>query len=307
MEDGSPPPFIVSIERICMPSFADAPGPLTNKKGEWVWRMDIDPFSQNSCVFRASHTGWVSTVIDASNLNLELRGTTLKVSPLVITAATVDPYTIHTATDQIPGRAKGPFDKALKALDARKYDEALSDLQASVTAAPKFAEGWHAIGVVNDTRGQMPAARDAYTHAIDTDPKQMPSYVTLTRLCIKTRDWQCAQKTADSLAKLDTKHVYPEIYLHRAVAEYELKDLTAAQQSVEEMMRLDTKRKWPRAEYVLGRILEAKGDIDGAREHMKKYLDLQATSKDAEQVQAHMLGLGKPASAGATEPDLELL
>jgi predicted Zn-dependent protease len=307
LDDGSPPPFIVSIERVCTPSFGDAPGPLTNKKGEWVWRIDFDPFDQRSCVFRASHTGWVSTVFDASGLNQDLHNTTMKVPPLVIAPITADPYTIHTATDEIPGRVKGPFNKALKALDAHKYDEALEDLQASVTAVPKFAEGWHAIGVVDDTRGQMPAARDAYTHAIEADPKQMPSYVTLTRLCIKTKDWQCAEKTAESLAKLDTKHVYPEIYLHRAVAEYELKDLAAAQQSVEDLMHLDTKHRWPRGEYVLGRILEAKGDIDGAREHMKKYLDLEATSKDAEQVQAHMLALGKPAGAGATEPDLELL
>ncbi len=58
MEDGSPPPFIVSIERVCTPTFGDAPGPVTNKKGEWVWRIDVDAFASRSCVFRASHTGY---------------------------------------------------------------------------------------------------------------------------------------------------------------------------------------------------------------------------------------------------------
>ena len=306
MEDGSPPPFIVSIERVCTPTLGDAPGPLTNKKGEWVWRMDVDPFAARSCVFRASHPGYVSTTLDASNLNLELRDTTLKVPPLVIGAVTADPYTIRLAGDDIPGRAKGPFGKAMKAIDARNYDEAVRDLQASVAAAPKFADGWHALGVVYDTK-EMPAeARDSYTHSIEADPKQLPSYVTLTRLCIKTKDWQCVVKNADSLIKLDTKHIYPEIYVHRAVAQYQLKDLPAAEESAQEAIRLDPKHKWPRAEYVLGRVLEAKGDINAAREHMMKYLDLQPTAKDAQEVQAHMLALGNP-KAAQVEPEPEPL
>jgi tetratricopeptide (TPR) repeat protein len=194
----------------------------------------------------------------------------------------------------------------MKAVDARKYDEAISDLQASVAAVPKFADGWHALGVVYDTKEMSAQAREAYNHAIEADPKQMPSYVTLTRLCVKTKDWQCAIENSDSLIKLDSRHIYPEIYLHRAVAQYELKNLPAAQESAQEAIRLDAKHKWPRAEYVLGRVLEAKGDINGARDHMKTYLELQPTAKDAEDVQTHMLGLGKPEKA-ATEPELELL
>lgn len=305
MEDGSPPPFVVAIERVCSNAYGDAPGPVTNKKGEWVWRMDVDAFASRSCVFRASHAGYVSTTIDASNLNLNLHNTTLKIPPLVIAAMTADPYTIHLSADNTPGHAKGPFEKALKAIDARNYDEAIHELQASVAAVPKFADGWHALGVVYDTKEMLAEARDAYTHAIEADPKQLPSYVTLARLCIKTKDWQCALQNSDSLIKLDTKHIYPEIYLHRAVAQYELKDLPAAQESAQEAIQVDTKHKWPRAEYVLGRILEAKGDINGARDHMTKYLELEPTAKDAEDVQTHMLALGKPGKAA--EPELEVL
>jgi Tfp pilus assembly protein PilF len=306
MEDGSPPPFSVAIERICTPSFGDAPGPVTNKKGQWEWRLEIDAFASRSCVFRASHHGYVSTTIDASNLNLQSHDTTLKVPPLVIAAVTADPYTIHLEGDEIPRHAKGPFEKALKALDARQYDDAIRDLQAAVAAAPKFAEGWHALGVVYDTREMAPQARDAYAHAIEADPKALPSYVTMARLCIKTRDWQCALENSDRLIKLDTKHIYPEIYVHRAVAEYELKNLAAAEESAQEAIQLDKRHKYPRAEYVLGRTLEAKGDINAAREHMQKYLELEPTAKDAEAVQSHMLALGKPDKA-ATEPELEPL
>jgi Tfp pilus assembly protein PilF len=306
MEDGSPPPISVGIERVCSDHNGDTPGPITNKKGEWIWRMEFGGFDSRSCVFRASHPGYVSSTVDASGLNVNLHDTTVKVPPIVLSGATVDPYAIRLFGDDIPGRAKGPFGKAMKAIDARNFDEAIRDLQAAVAAAPKFADGWHAIGVVYDKRGMPAEARDAYTHAIEVDPKRMPSYLTLTRLCIKTKDWPCALQNADSLIKLDTKHTYPEIYVHRAVAQYGLNDLPSAEASAQEAIRLDSKHKWPRAEYVLGRILEAKGDINGAREHMQKNLELQPTVPDAEAVQAHMLGLGKPEKAGA-EPELEPL
>src|SRR5689334_4322535 len=43
MPDGSPPPFAAGIERVCSDSQGSAPGPLTDKKGEYLWRMDVDP------------------------------------------------------------------------------------------------------------------------------------------------------------------------------------------------------------------------------------------------------------------------
>jgi tetratricopeptide (TPR) repeat protein len=175
-----------------------------------------------------------------------------------------------------------------------------------VAGSPKFAEGWHALGVVEDRTGKLAEARDAYAHAMEADPKLLPAYVTLARLCIRTKDWQCALQTADSLIKVDAKRVFPEIYLHKAVAQYGLKDLAGAEESVQEAIRLDPKHTKPREEYVLGRILEAKGDLKAAREHMSKYLELEATAPDAEIVQGHMLGVGKPQNA-ASEPELEPL
>jgi len=35
------------------------------------------------------------------------------------------------------------------------------------------------------------------------------------------KDWQGASKAADALIKADTRHSYPEAYLHRADGRYE--------------------------------------------------------------------------------------
>jgi Tfp pilus assembly protein PilF len=306
MEDGSPPPFTVGIERICSDAAGSAPGPITNKKGEWIWRLEIDAFASRSCVFRATHPGYSSSTADASALNTTSHNTTLTIPPLVIGAAATDPYAINVSESNMPAKSKGPFEKAMKALDATNFEEAADDLKAAVAGSPRFAQGWHALGIIEERLHKPDEARDAYTHAIEADPKLLTAYVTLSRLCIKTKDWQCAAKTADSLIKADTKRGYAEIYLHRAVARYELKDLPGAEESAQEALRLDPKHKRPREEYVLGRILEAKGDAAGARDHFTKYLELEPNPPDGALVKGHLENIGKPAAQGV-DPELEPL
>jgi Flp pilus assembly protein TadD len=303
MDDGTPPPFTVAIERVCSDLQGSAPGPITNKKGEYVWRMDVDPLASRACVLRVTHKGYVSTTIDVSGL--DTTKTMLILPPLTISPEVADPYSIDATETHMGGRAKSAFRAAIKAVDAGETAEAAKQFQAAVTASPKLAQGWHALGVVDEKLQKYPEARDAYEHAIQTDPKMLPPYVTLARLCLKTKDWQCAAMASDSLIKIDKKHDYPEIYLHQAVARYELKDLAGAEASIQEALRLDPKNKRPREQYVLGRILEAKGDTNGAREHIAKYLDLDPNAADAAAIRVELEGLGKPPSG--PEPNLELL
>jgi tetratricopeptide (TPR) repeat protein len=217
-----------------------------------------------------------------------------------------DPYVLNFSDNGISGRARADWTAARKALDVPNLSDVATHLEAVVAAAPKAAQAWHGLGVVDERLNKPAEARAAYEHAIAADPKLLSPYVTLTRLCLKTKDWDAAAKTAEAMIKLDTKHLYPEIYLHQAVARYELKDLNGAEQSAREALRLDPKHMQPRAEYVLGRILEAKGDIGGAKEHMAKYLELEPAPPDVDLVRAHIDNLGKPPGTGA-DPELESL
>jgi Tfp pilus assembly protein PilF len=306
MEDGAAPGVSVGIERVCSDSSGSAPGPTTNKKGEYIWNMEIDAFATRACYLRATRAGYVSTTVDISGLNATSHDPTATLAPLVLSVSVPDPYTIITRQGGIPPRAKGPFDAAMKAADKSDFAEAARQLQAAVMASPKFAEAWHALGVVEDLLQKTAEARDAYQHAIEADPKLLPPYVTSLRASIKLKDWDGASKAADTLFKADPKHIYPEVYLHLAVARFQLKDLAGAEMSVQEYIRLDPKHKKPRAEYVLGRILEAKGDLGAANEHMTKYLELEPNSADIDLVRGHLQTLGKPEGA-SIEPALETL
>ena len=299
MEDGSPPPFTAGIETLCSDFYGSAPGPTTDKKGEYLWRMDVDPLRSRSCVIRATHPGYVSSTIDISALN-GYTNTVTTLEPLVLSTRIPDPYSIVSSESGIPSKASASWKAALKAMDAKNLPECAAQLQTAVAAAPKFAVGWHALGVVQENQQNYKEARDAYEHAIAADPKLYATYVTLARVSLKLKDWAGAAKAADSLIKVDSKKNYPEIYLHQAVARYQLKDLDGAAASVQDALKL----KVARAEYVLGRILEAKGDAAGAREHMSKYLEMDKKASDADAIRKHIGNIGKP---DPEEPELEVL
>jgi len=306
MENGSPPPFTVGVQKTCSDIQGTAPGPITNKKGEFVWRLEFDPFNERNCWIEATHPGYVSSHFDISGINTTSHDPTFTLPPLVIAVSIPDPYVVDAVVGNLPGKAAGPFRAAMKAIDAGNAAEAGRQLEAASAAAPKSAQVWHSLGIVDEQLQKTADARQAYEHAVELDPKLLVAQMTLTRLCVKTKDWQCANQAADALIKYDLKHLYPDIYLHRAVALYGLKDLAGAEASVQEAIRLDPAHKRPREEYVLGRILEAKGDTAGAKEHMEKYLQMDPGALDGDLVRGHLANIGKPEGKDI-EPDLERL
>jgi cytochrome c-type biogenesis protein CcmH/NrfG len=301
MADGSPPPQSVGIERVCSDVFGSAPGPLTDKKtGAYVWHMEVDPLNTRQCQLRATFKGYKSTEINISALDKE---SDPHLPDLVLTPSAGDPNRLVIDNGNVPAKVSSQWKAAIKALDGQNLSEVVSQLQAAVQAAPKFNQGWSVLGIVLVNLKKSAEARDAFEHAIASDPKVLPPYVSIARLCIQAKDWDCAAKDADALIKVDSKKDWPEIYLHQAVARYWLKDLDGAKASAEKAIAQDHANH--RSEYILGRILEAKGDINGAREHMSKYLELDPSAADASQVKAHIAMLGKP-SDGAAEPALEV-
>ncbi len=305
MPDGSPPPIIVALERVCSDYQGSRPGPLTNKKGEYIWRMDVDPMRTRSCVIRATHAGYDSTSIDISALHGYM-DTNVNLDPIVISSRIADPYAIIIAEAKVPLRSRSKFKDAMKAMDAGDYPEALRCFQAAVEAENKFPLGWHALGVLAETQNNPQLAREAYKKALQYDPKLLPAHMTLLRLGIKSKDWESAAASAETLIKLDKKREYREAYLHQAVAFYWLKRLDEAAASAQDALRLDPYNQSPRVEYILGRILEAKGDLEGARAHMTRYLELDKKAPDGELIRKHLELLGK-AEAGSVEPELEHL
>jgi tetratricopeptide (TPR) repeat protein len=265
--------------------------------------MDVDPMRTRTCRLQADLAGYTSSSINISNLNA-YTSTTTDLQPIVLYPRLPDAQTINTVDADVPSKSKAAWKTAVKGIETQNLAEAEEGLKAVVDASPKFARGWHSLGVIYENSDKLPQAQEAYQKAIEADPKSFPSYVTLARLLLKAKDWQGAAKTADALIKIDSKQPFREIYLHQAVARFRLKDLDGAEASAKEAIRPDQKQRVMRAEFVLGRIAAARDDVEGARQHISKYIELEPGASDIAQIKAYLQILGKPEAAGV-DPELE--
>ncbi len=303
MADGSPPGKAVGTVRICTDSNGTGPGPLTDKAGAFVWTMQVDFMATKRCFIEATLPGYESTQVEISNVNPAL-GTNVDLMPVTLRLKGGDPYLMGEDGTSIPGKGRSEWNAAMKAVVANDRPRAVEQLKAATAANPKFALAWHNLAILYDVDHNLAEARAAYTKAIEADPKMLRPYVALARLMILEKDWAGVNKTAAALIPLDKNRIFPEIHGHQAVAHYHLRDLAAAEASAVEALNPKAKQSAARAEYVLGRILEAKGDLSGAKQHMSKYLTLVPSARDAAAIRAHIDQMGKP---GAPEPELDLI
>jgi Flp pilus assembly protein TadD len=297
MKDGTPPPKSVGIQRICSDTYGDVPGPITDKKtGKFIWRMDVDNLLTRTCRLEATMVGYVSTSIDISDLNGFI-STTHDLPPLVLSLGGADPRTIVEKDDDVPSPARSAWKVLVKDLRTGNLDAVAAQAKLVTEAAPKFARGWHTLGIAYEAQGNPAEAKGAYTHAVELDPKMATSWVTLSRIDVLDKDWQGALKAVENVMKLDTKHIYSEIYLHQAVAQYELGNLDAAEASAKQLLKEDPNERKSRGEFVLAMILAGKHDVAGAKEDIAKYLLLNPNPQDLAQIKAYSDLIGTPEAA----------
>jgi tetratricopeptide (TPR) repeat protein len=305
MPDGSPPPKTVGIERVCSDVQASAPGPLVDKKGHYTWKMDLDPENTRVCFLRATMPGFTSTRFDLDKIKLNdfQQNKLLKVDDLILQPRDTGESnkTVMIPEDEAPGKARAQYKAAIKAMDAQNGDEAIKQLQLAIKAVPKFADAWNILGAVYEQRGMLMEAKDALLHAIDINPKLASPYLRLARISNKLGDWDAAAKNEDALLKIETRF-YPEIYLHQGITRFELKNLTGAEESLKTAQSLDAAHRLYRVEYVLGLIALAKGDLNGAKEHIANYMKSDPTTPDIEKIQVQLDTLGQPDSSKLSIP-----
>ena len=304
MDDGSQIKKPAMLQKYCTGQTAGGQGPPTKPNGEYTWRVDIERLSSKQCYLEATMEGYESTRVDLTSLSTKASGS-IELPTMKLSLKGGDPYTLANGEpNDIPDKSRAAWDAAIAMVKANDLPGGTAKLQATVDANPKFALGWHNLGILYAVQGDALKSRDSFNKAAEANPKMLAPRVILTRLLIRDGDWAGASKMAVTALPLDKEHIYPELYLHQAVAEYNQKDLAAAETHAKQALDPKNKRPAPRAEYALGRILEAKGDMAGAKQHMSRYLELEPDASDAAQIKAHIDMMG---TAGAPEPLLEVI
>jgi Ca-activated chloride channel family protein len=298
MEDGSAPPKSAHVERVCSDSDAPYNIAFTDKNGQFLWKRETD-FTGDSrrCLLRAVLGKYKSVEYDLPPMDAF---SDPNLPPMVLLETHSDNPSDPFAGARVPHNAQTSWDKSQAAVRAGRWAEAEHYLSAAVKVAPQFAGGWNALGVVLERQNKPSAAWPAFKKAIELDPKLLSAYVPFSRLSIEVKDWENAAKVSAELIKRAPPGHYNEAYLMQAIARYQLRDPDAAIASAAEAIKLDaTYHRMPTAEYVMGLSLRQKGDIEGARTHLNRFLELSPHSQNKQAITNMIANLGKTPAPGA--------
>jgi tetratricopeptide (TPR) repeat protein len=320
MEDGTPPPDSVVIERVC--NGTPRPESYTDSKGRFSFElgrnahmmMDAsvgsasggfgDPLSRTrgesplsgppqghtpsdlmGCELRASLPGYRSDVVILSGRRLFDNP---DVGTIVLhRLGDVEGSTISLTSLQAPKKAKKSYQKGLKAVRKQKWAAGQKEFEKAVEIYPGYAAAWFQLGRSLEQQDNLAEARKAYGRALASDEKFLNPYFQLTGIAMREQKWQEVVETTDRIVKLNAIN-FPAAYFYNSVANYNLKNFEAAENSAREALKLDTQHQFPKIDHVLGVILAQRGDLASAAQHMRSYLKLVPEGSDADTVKQQL-------------------
>jgi tetratricopeptide (TPR) repeat protein len=340
LEDGTPPPDSVTIERVC--NGIARPEAYTDSKGRFSFQLGQNMgVMQDACVSSADNTGFGGGfpgqqqqqrggfggqsrgISERDLMGCELRaalpgyrseivnlsGRRMFDNPDVGTIilrrlGNVEGTTISMTSLQAPKDAKKAFEKAKDALKKKKADQAQKEFEKAVQLYPKYAVAWFELGMLAEGRNDVEGARKAYAEALSADGKYVSPYLQMALLSAKENKWQEVVETTDRVIKLNPVE-FPQVYFYNSVANYNLRKMDAAERSAREAVKLDTSHRMPKAEHILAVILAEKQDYSGAAESLRNYLKFAPAANDAPKVREQLAEIEKLTGGSAkvqTEP-----
>lgn len=309
MEDGSVPPYMVTVQRVCYGMQQPVREGLTSRKtGEYVLRLFVNELGQVysgtsgfaglPCSLEASHQGVISSRIDLTDRRITLNP---RLPDLILTPKSQSATLFVKADVSLPRAAARSWELAVKRLTANDWDGSEAPLRATLQAAPKFAPAWAALGGVCSRQGKTDEARRTLERAVELDPKPIAPYQMLVQAQAGLKDWPAVAATCEKLFTVDTKHAFVEAYLYSATAHYQMHNYDQALARIGDAIRFDRLREFKRADYIRGIILEAKGDYEAAAKDFRSYLAANPRAKEAAAVNQRIENLGKEPPADLSE------
>jgi tetratricopeptide (TPR) repeat protein len=191
--------------------------------------------------------------------------------------------TVSAATLQIPGKARGEYEKGCGDLRDRKFEGAENHLRKAVQLYPRYAGALVLLGQLLAVRNRVEEALGVCSQASSVDPDFVPAYLCLADISGQLRHWSQTLEFADHALKLDpVQNVYGHFYM--AVAQFHLSQLSGAEKNALQTIDADHLHRLPQVHLLLAQIYGSRHDLKGAATQLRAYLLAAPNSPDASRI-----------------------
>jgi tetratricopeptide (TPR) repeat protein len=137
------------------------------------------------------------------------------------------------ATEADPKLAMARLNQGIAYLNLQKVDEAKAAFEDALKQDPKSPNAWYGLGMLAKNTGDAPAAIDGFKHVIEIDPNDADTWYFLGTAYVQAKQFPQAIEAFEHALKISPLHAS--------------------------------------AEFGLSRAYQQSGDVDHAREHLKKF------------------------------------
>ncbi|HWB86373.1 MAG TPA: tetratricopeptide repeat protein [Bryobacteraceae bacterium] len=334
LEDGTPPPQSVVIQRVCngvthAEGYTDARGYFSIQLGggsqvfqdasmgggfDQTMAGTLPGQQRQPSPFGMSNQGLTQSALMNCDINAVLPGYHSQSVTLANRRALDNPdigvillhrmggdegSTISAASLAAPKNAQKAFKKGEEDIRKKKLQDAQKEFEKAVQLYPGYAQAWCELGRIQMANKQWTEARTSFETAMKADPKYVNPYVQLSYVELHEQKWQQLADVTGHALKLNAFD-YPQMFLFNSVANYNLKNLDAAEKSARQGERLDTRHEYPKMSQLLGVILAQRHDYTGAAEQLRTYLKFAPAAEDAATVHTQLEQLEKASAPSST-------
>lgn len=241
----------------------------------------VNPRQLWNCELRAVLPGYSSSTISLAGRDFSDMGSVGNIT--LHRMGGVEGTSISITSLKAPDKARHEYSKALESYQKKKYPDAEKHLAKALELYPQYATAWDLRGKEQQQQRQDDEAMKSYEAAIAADDKLVGPYIRLAAMQSMKSNWPEVLRLADRATVLDP-FSYPDAWLLKGAAQYNLKQYADAERSAAKALELDKEHRFPRAELLMASLMQIKQNYAGAAEHFRNFLQLDPKAPEAAQI-----------------------
>lgn len=238
-----------------------------------------------NCELRAVLPGYTSSIISLAGRDFNDMG---PVGNIVLhRVGGSEGNSISVTSLKAPDKAKREYQKGLENYQDKKYSDAEKHASKAIELYPQYATAWELRGKAFVMQHQDEEAIKSYEAAISADDKLVTPYIRLAAILSLQSNWKEVLRLTDRATTLDP-FSYPDAWLLKGAAQYNLKQYPDAERSAAKALDLDKEHRFPRAELLMGSLLQIRQNYGGAAEHFRAFLKYEPKAPEAAQISSFL-------------------
>jgi tetratricopeptide (TPR) repeat protein len=272
LANGSVPDGLVQIFSVC--GGAEKFIAVADSKGRFSFSADVlSAGDTKACVLRATLEGYRSETKPLAEVKPNAGA---KLGKVVLQPLSSDTNGLTSLTsEQASKGAKKAYEKGLDEAAKQSWSEAKASLLKATSAFHDYSNAWVTLGILQQSEGDRDGAQKSFAEAARADAKFVLPWISLGVLDALRGDWQASVEHSQKAIDLNPS-AFPHAYELNSLGNLNLRTADAAERAAEEGLKIDTEHRYVELEYLLGVVLAAKHDVDGANKHLQAYIDQSA-------------------------------